>query len=82
MRDRLYRVEAIILKRTDFGEADRLLTLLTPNLGKLRAVAKGGGQLYVWTVDDARLIARLTAMGVDGIITNDPRLFVAAQPGR
>jgi glycerophosphoryl diester phosphodiesterase len=31
----------------------------------------------VWTVDDARLIAKLTAMGVDGIITNDPRLFSA-----
>ncbi|HEX5852177.1 MAG TPA: glycerophosphodiester phosphodiesterase [Solirubrobacteraceae bacterium] len=41
----------------------------------VRAVAEGGGQLYVWTVDDARLIAKLTAMGVDGIITNDPRLF-------
>ncbi len=41
MRDRLYRVEAIILKRTDIGEADRLLTLYTPDLGKIRAVAKG-----------------------------------------
>jgi glycerophosphoryl diester phosphodiesterase len=41
----------------------------------VRAVAEGGGELYVWTVDDARLIARLTEMGVDGIITNDPRLF-------
>jgi glycerophosphoryl diester phosphodiesterase len=41
----------------------------------VRAVAKGGGELYVWTVDDAARIARLTAMGVDGIITNDPRLF-------
>ncbi len=41
MRDRLYRVEAIILRRMDFGEADRLLTLLTPNLGKVRAIAKG-----------------------------------------
>jgi glycerophosphoryl diester phosphodiesterase len=43
----------------------------------VRAVGEGGGQLYVWTVDDARLIAKLTAMGVDGIITNDPRLFAA-----
>ena len=41
----------------------------------VRAVAEGGGELYVWTVDDARMIERLTAIGVDGIITNDPRLF-------
>ena len=41
MRDRLYRVQAVILKRTDIGEADRLLTLYTPDRGKLRAVAKG-----------------------------------------
>ncbi len=40
-RDRLYRVEGVILKRTDVGEADRLLTLYTPERGKLRAVAKG-----------------------------------------
>jgi len=43
----------------------------------VRAVAEGGGELYVWTVDDARQIARLAALGVDGIITNDPRLFEA-----
>jgi glycerophosphoryl diester phosphodiesterase len=47
--------------------------VVTPAL--LRAVAQGGGEIYVWTVDDARMIAKLTAMGVDGIITNDPRLF-------
>ncbi len=41
----------------------------------VRAVADGGGKLYVWTVDDAAQIARLSAMGVDAIITNDPRLF-------
>jgi glycerophosphoryl diester phosphodiesterase len=41
----------------------------------VRAVAEGGGELYVWTVDDAKLIDKLTTMGVDGIITNDPRLF-------
>jgi glycerophosphoryl diester phosphodiesterase len=48
--------------------------LVTPGL--VRAVAEGGGELYVWTVDDAALMAKLTAMGVDGIITNDPRLFI------
>jgi DNA repair protein RecO (recombination protein O) len=33
--------KAIILSRTDFGEADRIITLLTPEVGKLRLVAKG-----------------------------------------
>jgi DNA repair protein RecO (recombination protein O) len=40
-RERTYRTEAIVLRRKDFGEADRVLTLLTPELGKVRAVAKG-----------------------------------------
>jgi DNA repair protein RecO (recombination protein O) len=40
-RERLYRTEAIILKRSDLFEADRLLTLYTPKLGKIRAIAKG-----------------------------------------
>lgn len=40
-RERLYRTEAIVLRRSDFGEADRLLTLLTPELGKRRVLAKG-----------------------------------------
>ncbi len=30
-----------MLRRTDFGEADRLLTVLTPDRGKLRLIAKG-----------------------------------------
>jgi DNA repair protein RecO (recombination protein O) len=33
--------EGIILSRTDYGEADRILTLLTPDHGKLRLMAKG-----------------------------------------
>jgi len=41
MRERQYQVKGIVLKRTDVGEADRLLTLLTLQRGKLRAVAKG-----------------------------------------
>jgi DNA repair protein RecO (recombination protein O) len=40
-RPRVYKTEAIILKRTNLGEADRIVTLYTPNYGKLRAVAKG-----------------------------------------
>lgn len=38
---KLYKTEAIVLKHIPFGEADRLVTLYTPQLGKVRAVAKG-----------------------------------------
>ena len=38
---RIYRTSAIVLSRFDLGEADRVLTLLTPEEGKLKAVAKG-----------------------------------------
>jgi glycerophosphoryl diester phosphodiesterase len=41
----------------------------------VRAVQGAGGQLYVWTVDDPGRIRALEALGVDGVITNDPRLF-------
>ena len=56
-RERVYRTQAIILKRSDFFEADRLLTLYTPDRGKMRAIAKGirrptsrkGGHLELFT---------------------------------
>ena len=47
--------------------------LVTPAL--LEAISDAGGELYVWTVDDARRIRKLEALGVTGVITNDPRLF-------
>ena len=40
-RSRLYKTEAIVLRGLDLGEADRVLTVLTPHLGKLRVIAKG-----------------------------------------
>jgi glycerophosphoryl diester phosphodiesterase len=43
----------------------------------VKAVHRAGGEVYVWTVDDARRIRALEALGVDGVITNDPRLFSA-----
>ena len=51
--------------------AHRLLT--SPRL--VRAVHGVGGQVYVWTVDDPRALGALERMGVDGVITNDPRVF-------
>lgn len=43
--ERSFRTEALILKRRGFGEADRLLTLLTPVHGKIEAIAKGARKL-------------------------------------
>jgi glycerophosphoryl diester phosphodiesterase len=47
--------------------------LVSPQM--VRAVHSAGGHLYVWTVDDAAEIERLSALGVDAVISNDPRLF-------
>ncbi len=60
------------------GAFDALMchwALATPRLA--RAVRQAGGELYVWTVDEGPRIERLEAMGVAGVITNDPRLFAA-----
>ncbi|HEU0243609.1 MAG TPA: DNA repair protein RecO, partial [Candidatus Limnocylindrales bacterium] len=38
---RRYVTDAIVLSRFDLGEADRVLTLITPEFGKLKAIAKG-----------------------------------------
>ncbi len=64
-RPRVYKTEAIVLKLANLGEADRLITLYTPNLGKIRAVAKGvrrpksklGGHLDLLT-QSALLVAQ------------------------
>ena len=38
---RLYRDEAVVLRTHKLGEADRIITLLTRQHGRVRAVAKG-----------------------------------------
>jgi len=52
--------------------------VVTPRLAE--SVAAAGGELYVWTVDDAAKIAVYEAMGAHGVITNDPRLFLGGHP--
>jgi glycerophosphoryl diester phosphodiesterase len=47
--------------------------LVTPRL--VRSVRNAGGELYVWTVDELPRLRQLEALGVTGVITNDPRLF-------
>jgi glycerophosphoryl diester phosphodiesterase len=61
------------------GRIDAVMShwaLVTPRLA--RTIEEAGGELYVWTVDDPTRIAALDAIGVTGIITNDPRLFLPA----
>jgi glycerophosphoryl diester phosphodiesterase len=47
--------------------------LVTPRL--VRAVQRAGGEIYVWTVDDLVKLRVFEALGVTGVITNDPRIF-------
>jgi DNA repair protein RecO (recombination protein O) len=59
-----YQIEGIVLARKDFGENDRLVTLLTPELGILKAVAPGSrkyksslrGQVELFVVNELMLI--------------------------
>lgn len=44
-KPRSYRVEAIILRHSDWGEADRIVTSFTREKGKLRSVAKGARKM-------------------------------------
>lgn len=40
-RSRQYRTHGLILRRRDYRDADRILTVFTPNYGKLELIAKG-----------------------------------------
>ena len=55
------------------GRCDAVMAhwrLVTPRL--VRQVRAAGGELYVWTVDDLARLRALEALGVTGVITNDP----------
>ena len=41
---RNYQTQGIILKQTRLGESDKIVTIYTPEFGKLKAVAKGAGR--------------------------------------
>jgi glycerophosphoryl diester phosphodiesterase len=59
-------------------ECDALMVqwrLVTARL--VRSVRDAGGEVYVWTVDELPQLRRFEALGVTGVITNDPRLFAA-----
>jgi glycerophosphoryl diester phosphodiesterase len=63
------------VRRSGAGAVMLQHRLVTP-----AAVARAHGlgvPLLAWTVDDPDDLRRVVAAGVDGVITNDPRIFVA-----
>lgn len=60
-----YKTKGIIIKRSDFGEADKLITVLTNSEGKIKTKAKGirwllsknGGHLELFTYSDLVIIS-------------------------
>jgi DNA repair protein RecO (recombination protein O) len=59
------RTKAIVLRRTNYGEADRILQLLTPDDGKISVMAKGvrreksklAGGVELFAVSDVSLVS-------------------------
>jgi DNA repair protein RecO (recombination protein O) len=41
MNQKRFTTRGIVLSRTNFGEADRIITFITPEHGKVKAIAKG-----------------------------------------
>ncbi len=72
--DRSFRTPAVIVKRRDFGEADRVLTILTPAHGKLDVIAKGARKLTSKSTGHVELYTR-----ADMLIHRASDLGVAVQ---
>ncbi len=84
-RERTFHTEAIVLRRSDLGEADRLLTLFSKEFGKLRAVAKGARKPQSRKTGHVELFMRsrfLLAEGRDLPIVTQAELVEAYAPLR
>jgi glycerophosphoryl diester phosphodiesterase len=73
MRERLPGLAARELPRMGVEAMWVYHPLVSPRLARITKLAKV--ELIAWTVDDARRMSKLVAAGVDGICSNDPRLF-------
>ena len=73
MRERLPGLAARELPRMGVEAMWVYHPLVSPRLARITDLARV--ELIAWTVDDPRRISKLVAAGVDGICSNDPRLF-------
>ncbi len=82
---RSLRVEAIVLRHVDWGEADRLLTLYTREHGKVRALAKGARKINSRKAGHLEPFTRVKlqlAKGRDLLIVTQAESVDAYQPLR
>ena len=71
------RLAKRVVARLRAGEIDAVMAhFAVVDRRLVRVVKAAGGEIYVWTVDEPARIAKLERLGVTGIISNDPRLFV------
>lgn len=73
LRRRLPGTVAAGIRRLGAGSVWAFHGIVTPRL--VEAVHGAGADINVWTVDHPGEVARFRAMGVDGIVSNDPRLL-------
>ncbi|MCX6808196.1 MAG: DNA repair protein RecO [Candidatus Berkelbacteria bacterium] len=74
-----YKTKAIVIKGSNFGEADRILTIFTERFGKIKALAKGvrkirshmAGSLEPFQLVDLQLHEGKTFQIVTGAVTGE-----------
>jgi DNA repair protein RecO (recombination protein O) len=84
-RERSFRVEAVVLRHSNWGEADRILTLFTLEQGKLRAIAKGARKPRSRKAGHLEPFMRsslLLARGRDLLIVTQAEIIDTHQPMR
>lgn len=80
---RIYKAEGIIVKRKNLGEADKIITIMTRDYGKLRVIAKGvrkinsrrSGHLEVFSQANFTLYKGKTFDSVSEVIGIDRYIF-------
>lgn len=78
MRQRLPGLAARELPRMGVSAIWVYHPIVSSRLARITDLA--GVELIAWTVDDASRMTKLVRAGVDGICTNDPRLFAQLSP--